>query len=225
MKPQSRKYCLSFGSLSFVLAFFVGQTTLVQADERPDPPTGMAELFVNGCHFFVEEAFLKTHVRYAWTWAGNCNNTYANGKGTLRVYDESRKLVSEESGVMNKGKFQVVRQDQTANKPQANAGWDQWLETTGNKTKVAAPIPASQIRIIGSAPVPIETVLKACQHLVNITGPGKPGVGSIFAIEYLAPVEASTVYGNIGPQGRLAPVKLHANYRDGEKLYTPGYLQ
>ena len=115
---------------------------------------------------------------------------------------------------------------QAANQQQKQGnGWDSWLEATGNKTKVAAPIASSSIRTTGSPPAPIETVVKACQHLVNYTGPGKPGIGSIFSIEYLSPVDASTVYGNMGPQGKLFPLKLHALYRDGEKYYANGYIQ
>lgn len=115
---------------------------------------------------------------------------------------------------------------QAANQQQQlGGGWDSWLEVTGNKTKVAAPINSSSIRTTGSSPAAVETVVKVCQHLVNITGPGKPGIGSIFSIEYLSPVDASTVYGNMGPQGKLVPLKVYALYRDGEKYYANGYLQ
>ncbi len=207
-------------------ASLLSQATLVSADQRPDPPPGLAELFVNGCHFFVEEAFLQKHPRYAWTWAGSCKGEYAEGQGTMRVYDESRNLVSETVGKMSKGKFEKTSNVSAPNqqKPQGG-GWDSWLEATGNKTKVAPPTAPSAVKTTGSAPASVEATIKACQHLVNVTGPGKPGIGAIFAIDYLAPVDASTVYGNMGPQGKLVPLKLYARYRDGEKMYANGYLQ
>ncbi len=111
------------------------------------------------------------------------------------------------------------------NQHQQGGEWDSWLEATGNKTKVAPPTSPSAVKTTGTAPASVEAVIKSCQHLVNVTGPGKPGIGSIFAIDYLAPVDASTVYGNMGPQGKLVPLKLYAKYRDGEKLYANGYLQ
>lgn len=108
---------------------------------------------------------------------------------------------------------------------QQGGGWDSWLEKTGNQAKVAPQITPSAVQVVGSAPANVETVIKACQHLVNNTGPGGPGIGSIYSIKYLDSVDASTVYGNMGPQVKLVPLKLYAKYRDGENMFANGYLQ
>ena len=109
-------------------------------------------------------------------------------------------------------------------KPQAGGGWDNWLESTGNKAKVAPQLPTASVRVVGSAPAGIDEVIKACRHLVDDTGPGKPGIGSIYEVQYLSAVDAATVYGQHGPQGKLTPLKMYAKFRDGENLYANGYL-
>lgn len=113
-------------------------------------------------------------------------------------------------------------------KPQNNKqfnGWDNWLELTGNKAKVAPQIAETAITVSGSAPADVKHVKKACQHLVNHTGPGQAGIGAIYSLTYLSQVDGSTVYGNMGPQVKLTPVKIYAKYRDGENLYINAYIQ
>lgn len=103
--------------------------------------------------------------------------------------------------------------------------WDSWMEATGNKAKITPQIAPSAVKTTGSAPARTEEVINACRHLVDDTGPGRPGIGSIYEIRYLAPIDASAVYGNMGPQGKLIPLILSAKFRDGENLSANGYIQ
>jgi len=140
----------------------------------------------------------------------NCTYSPCSPTGKVRAY------TMKQDAKPDKGKIE--------NKPQAGGGWDTWLESTGNKAKVAPQLPTASVRVVGSAPAGIDEVIKACRHLVDDTGPGKPGIGSIYEVQYLSAVDAATVYGQHGPQGKLTPLKMYAKFRDGENLYANGYL-
>lgn len=123
----------------------------------------------------------------------------------------------------------IVGKRSEASKPRGsgNSGefsWDKWLEATGNKTKVGKQTADAEVSVVGVAPASIGAVRKACQGLLNRSGPGGAGVGSIYAVKYFPPVDGSSVYGSNGPQVKLTPAMIHAKYRDGEEIKHNVYL-
>ncbi len=153
-----------------------------------------------------------------------------SGKGNKvyeRDYSNTAQWQSVRPGSVSERIWQVAcgMVNPPSNKKKQGDGWDSWLEATGNKAKIAPKIASSEVKTTGSAPASVDVVIKACQHLINKTGPGQPGIGSIYEMNYLSPVDAASVYGNMGPQGKLTPLKVYARYRDGENMYTNAYLQ
>lgn len=99
--------------------------------------------------------------------------------------------------------------------------WDTLLEATGNKT--VQPPPSTGVQVTGTSPISTPRAVELCTP-VTAAGMMSNILGAIYLLEFFPPVDGASIWGQLGPQVKVTPVKVHAKYRDGAQLYTKAFL-
>ena len=100
--------------------------------------------------------------------------------------------------------------------------WDTILEATGNKPM--KPPPKLEVRVTGkSPPISTDRTVQLCTP-VTAAGMYRNILGAIYLLEFLPQVDGASIWGQLGPQVKVTPVKVHAKYPDGEQMYTKALI-
>ncbi len=99
--------------------------------------------------------------------------------------------------------------------------WNSLLEATGNRT--VQPPPSAGVKVTGKSPIPTNRAVELCTP-VTAAGMMSNILGAIYLLEFFPPVDGASIWGQLGPQVKVTPVKVHAKYRDGARLYSEAFL-